>query len=198
LLQLWISADMSRLPGLVPAELDAYQGRVYESIAGGDRAKDASFPLTHADGALVGPFNPLLFSPNVGDAVQQLGAAIRFHCGLSGPVREVAILAVATQHDCEFERWAHEPIARRVGVSDNQIAALRAGAVPAFDNEDEDVAAAYQLCAESIENGRVGDATYERAVAELGNAGVVELVTLLGYYGLLAQLMNVFEIGVPD
>lgn len=43
---------------------------------------------------------------------------------LSAPVRELAILAVATYHNCELERWVHESIARKVGFPDDQIAAL--------------------------------------------------------------------------
>jgi 4-carboxymuconolactone decarboxylase len=42
---------MTRLPGLRPNELDDDQRRLYDAIAGGDRAKDASFPLTDDDGA---------------------------------------------------------------------------------------------------------------------------------------------------
>jgi len=187
---------MTRLAGLTPNELDDDQHGVYESIAGGDRAKDGSFPLTDATGALVGPFNPLLYSPRVGDAIQQVGAAIRFHCELSAPVRELAILIVATVYDCEFERWAHEPIAKRVGLNDEQIKAVRASTRPSFDSIE--LSASYQFCTETLQQGKVDDSTYNAVVEQLGQQGVVELVALLGYYGLLAQLMNVFEIGIPE
>ena len=187
---------MTRLAGLTPDELDDNQYRVYDAIAGGDRAKDASFPLTDPTGALVGPFNSLLYSPNVGDAIQQVGAAIRFHCELPAPVRELAILIVATHYNCEFERWAHEPIAKRVGLSDKQIKAVRSGARPTFDSIELDTS--YELCKVTLQQGRVDDLTYNAAIAQLDQQGVVELIALLGYYGLLAQLMNVFEIGIPE
>jgi 4-carboxymuconolactone decarboxylase len=186
----------SRLPRLARTALDTDQVRVFDAIAGGDRAKDGSFPLTDREGALVGPFNALLFSPNVGDAIQQVGGALRFHCGLEPAVRELAILVVATHHDSEFERWAHEPIARRVGLSDGQVADLRAGLPPDFDSDT--LTAVYDLCAATMAGGLVEDDVYRRAADELGDAGVFELVTVLGYYGLLAQLMNVFEVGLPE
>ncbi|MFT7476458.1 MAG: 4-carboxymuconolactone decarboxylase [Verrucomicrobiales bacterium] len=186
----------SRLPRLTRDVLDPDQLRVFDAIAGGDRAKDGSFPLTDRDGALVGPFNALLFSPNVGDAIQQVGAALRFHCGLEPAVRELAILVVATHHDSEFERWAHESIALRVGLSDEQVAALRAGTRPEFDSDELTVV--YNLCAATVAGGLVDDLTYRQASDTLGNEGVVELITVLGYYGLLAQLMNVFEVGLPE
>ena len=186
---------MSRLEGLRPEDLTGEQRELYESIAGGDRARDASFRLTEADGSLVGPFNTLLLSPVVGNAVQSVGAAIRFGCGLSPLVREVAILAVAAHRRSPFEWWAHEPIGRRAGLTDAQMAALRAGDTPAFD--DPAAAAAHAFCQELIAGGRPGDAAYEAAREALGLDGVMELVTLVGYYTLLAQLMETFDVGVP-
>ena len=186
---------MNRLRGLRPEELSDEQQRLYESIAGGDRARDASFRLTEDDGSLVGPFNTLLLSPVVGDAVQSVGAAIRFGCGLSSLVREVAILAVAGHRRSPFEWWAHEPIARRAGLTDTQITALRSGEAPEFD--DETAAAAYAFSQALIAGGRPDDATFEAARDALGLDGVMELVTLVGYYTLLAQLMETFDVGVP-
>lgn len=185
-----------RLPGLTREDLDADQCQVFDAIAGGDRAKDGSFPLTDRDGALIGPFNALLFSPNVGDAIQQVGSALRFHCDLDPAVRELAILVIATHHDCEFERWAHEPIALRAGLSDAQLGALRAGSRPDFDSDE--LGDVYDLCIATLEAGTVDEAIYRPAVDALGIDGVFELVTVLGYYGLLAQTMNVFEVGLPE
>lgn len=187
---------MARLPGLPPDNLNPEQRALYDSIAGGDRAKDASFPLTDESGALVGPFNVLLYSPGVGDVIQQLGAALRFHTELSAPVRELAILVVATYHDCEFERWAHESIAKRVGLTDDQIAALRAGTRPEL--EADDLIAAYEVCRSILHDKSIEDDVYGRALEALGQERLVELIMVVGYYGLLAQLMGAFEIGPPD
>ena len=186
---------MSRLPDLRPEALSAGQRALYESIAGGDRARDASFRLTEADGSLVGPFAALLLSPTVGDALQAVGAAIRFGCGLSPLVREVAILTVAAHHRSPFEWWAHEPIARRAGLTDDHLAALHSGETPDFDDE---AAAAYAFSRALIAGRRPDDATFEAARVSLGLDGAMELVTLVGYYNLLAQLMDTFEIGVPN
>ena len=186
----------ARLRGLTPHELDEDQRRVYESIAGGDRAKDASFPLTEADGSLVGPFNALLYSPDVGDAIQQVGTAIRFHCSLSSRIREIAVLSVAAHWRSPFEWWAHEPIGRRAGLGDDEIAALHAGADPAFDDPTDE--AAHALCQAVLATGGSDDETYARAHALLGDQGTFELVALVGYYSLLAMTMQVFEIGVPE
>ena len=186
---------MSRLRGLPPEELSEAQGRLYELIAGGDRARDASFRLTEADGSLVGPFNVLLLSPVVGEAVQSVGAAIRFGCGLSPVVREVAILAVAARWRSPFEWWAHDPIARKAGLTDAQIRALYDGETPSFD--DDTAAGAHAFVRALIDGKRPDDAVFGAAHTALGADGIMELVTLVGYYTLLAQLMQTFDVGVP-
>lgn len=187
---------MSRLPDLRPDGLSDEQRRLYDAVAGGDRARDASFRLTEADGSLVGPFGALLLNPSLGDALQKVGAAIRFGGTLDPAVREVAILAVAAEHRSAFEWWAHEPVARRAGLTDAQITALRAGEAPAFD--DGAATAAHAFSTALIAGGRPDDATFETAREALGLDGIMELVTLVGYYTLLAQLMDTFDIGVPS
>lgn len=186
---------MNRMPDLRPEVLDEAQRGLHDRIAGGDRARDASFRLTEADGSLVGPFGALLLSPTVGDALQQVGAAIRFGCGLSPKVRELAILAVAAEHRSSFEWWAHEPIARRAGLSDEQIRDLHAGRSPAFD--DDATAAAHSLCRALLAGRRPDDDAFDAARQAFGDGGVMELVSLVGYYRLLAQLMDTFDIDVP-
>ena len=186
---------MSRLPDLRPEVLSGEQGALYESIAGGDRARDASFRLTEADGSLVGPFAALLLNPVLGDAVQSVGAAIRFGGTLSPLVREVAILAVAAHHRSPFEWWAHEPIARRAGLRDDQIRDLYSGRTPTFD--DEAATAAHALAVVLLAGRHPDDEVFGAARDALGDGGVMELVTLVGYYNLLAQLMDTFNIDVP-
>ncbi len=186
---------MSRLEGLRPEDLTDEQQHLYESIAGGDRARDASFRLTETDGSLVGPFNALLLSPVVGDALQSVGAAIRFGCDLSPLVREVAILTVAAHWRSGFEWWAHEPIARRAGLREDQIRDLYSGRTPEFD--DEPAAAAHALCRALLAGRRPDDEVFEGARDVFGRAGVMELVALVGYYNLLAQLMQAFDVDVP-
>ena len=52
--------------------------------------------------------------------------------------------------------------------------------------------------AELVATGRVSDATYARAVAALGEAGLVDLVGVVGYYTLVAFTLNAREVPAPD
>jgi 4-carboxymuconolactone decarboxylase len=85
-----------RLDLIAPAELDPAQRALYDAITGGPRASQAgTVPITDADGRLLGPFAVMLLAPEVGNAMQQVGAKIRFGAALTGRERELAILSVA-------------------------------------------------------------------------------------------------------
>ncbi|MGK3201285.1 carboxymuconolactone decarboxylase family protein [Amycolatopsis sp. MEPSY49] len=181
---------MTRLPGLTPASLSDDQRALYDAIAGGPRA-GGPFPLTDAAGVLTGPFNAMLFAPSAGQALQRLGAAVRYETALGDRVRELAILAVAARWDCAFERYAHEPAARAAGVTDAQLAA---GTVP---DDLSDVEAAALRFVDALLEGDVDDVTYAETVPTIGNRVAVELTTLVGYYATLALQLRVFRVTVP-
>ena len=132
----------------------------------------------------------MLLSPPVGTALQEIGAAVRYHSELTDRVRELAILAVAAHWDCAFERAAHESIGRSVGVSDDELAALRAGR---FVPDDPDEAAAAAVVRALLERADLDDDEYAAAVAHLGERAVFELTTLVGYYATLALQLRVFR-----
>src|SRR5690242_19605325 len=122
---------MTRLARLPRHTLDADQRELFDQIAGGERAdQKPRFPRVGPDGALEGPFNAMLLSPATGRALQALGAQVRYHSVLSDRCRELAILSVAAAWDSAYERYAHEDIGRAVGLTPEEIAAVRAGADP--------------------------------------------------------------------
>lgn len=178
---------MTRPSRLRPAELDPAARRVYDAIASGPRAGSG---LVDDDGSLRGPFDAMLRNPAVGEPLQAVGAALRYSGLLSDRARELVILRVAGVRDSPFERATHEPIARRAGLSDDELAALAADAVVTWPDPVEDAAdtAARTL----LHHGPVDDDTYRAWVEVLGEARLVEVTALVGYYGLLADLLRVF------
>ena len=176
---------MTRLPVVKPDDLDGARRELYDRIAGGPRASGPQlFALTDVDGGLHGPFNAMLYAPRVGDALQSLGAAIRYGSSLGDRVREIAILAVAGHADSDFERYAHEAIGRAIGLDDALLAALRSGAEVALDDPAE--RAALATVRALLRTGDLDDAEYDAARAVLGEPAIVELTTLVGYYAMLA------------
>ena len=186
---------MSRLARLAPTMLGADQRAVYDAIAGGPRASGKQlFELTDRDGALNGPFGVMVHAPAVGLQLQELGAAIRYRTSMTDRGREIAILLVAVATGSAFEWYAHERVGRAVGITDAELDAMREGR---FAPEDPAELAISRLSVALLAGERLDDSTYAEIVGALGETQVIEVTTLVGYYRTLAQLMDVFDVGVP-
>lgn len=183
---------MSRIPRPTPDELTDEQRRLYDAITGGSRASGPQlFRLVDDAGRLEGPFNAMLLSPPIGDALQRLGAAIRYDGRLNERAREIAILAVAGHWNCGFEQHAHEPIARRAGLTDADLAALRDG--DRLDLDDPEEVAVLSVTRRLLTDAGLDRASFQAAVDALGADRVFELSTLVGYYSTLALQLRVFD-----
>lgn len=185
-----------RLPDLTPADLEPEQRTLYDDILGGPRGSGPQhFALTTTTGALTGPFGVMVHEPALGRSLQELGSAVRYGTGLTDRVREVAILAVAHATDSAFEQHAHERVGRAVGLTDDDLAALADGTFTSTDTVEE---AAYDLCRRLLDgNPRLTDDAYADLVDMLGTTAITELTVLVGYYRTLADLLAVFDVGVP-
>lgn len=182
---------MSRLPRFSPADLDDDQRAVYRAVTGGRRATGPqAFALTDENGALAGPFNAMLLSPPVGGALQAVGAAVRYESVLGDRVRELAILAVAAHWGSAFERSSHEAVGRAAGLGPDDLAAVRDGTSPPTADAVESVA--LETARTLLTGGGLDDTAYADAVAALGERGLFELTTLVGYYSTLALQLRVF------
>ena len=58
----------------------------------------------------------------------------------------------------------------------------------------ETLAVSYAVASELVRDHRISDATYARARAAFGEQGVIELVSVVGYYCLVALVLNAFEV----
>ncbi|MFD2415100.1 carboxymuconolactone decarboxylase family protein [Amycolatopsis pigmentata] len=182
---------MARIARLTPDQLDEHQRVVYDAIASGPRTANGVFSLTDEDGGLEGPFNAMLLHPAIGDALQRLGAAIRYRGELSDRAREIAILMVAAHRASRFERYAHEAAGARAGLTADEMAALREGIRP--DLADPAEAAVAAATERILAHRTLTDAEYQEIAAVVGPAGVFELTTLIGYYELLALQLRIFD-----
>lgn len=136
-----------------------------------------------------GPFLPLLRSPRLLDRVARLGEYLRFDSVLDARIRELAICAAARHVSNQFEWLMHAPLAVKAGVAESAIEALRVGARPKGLPADEE--AALDFAGELLRTHGASDASYQDAVAQFGEQGVVELTTLIGYFVMVSWLMNV-------
>ena len=124
------------------------------------------------------------FRPLVG-----LGTAILGRQKLSAKLRELTILRVATLSPARYEWVQHVPIAKAVGATDEQVAALERGTIDAacFDAVER---AVLRFTTEVLRDVRASDATFAEAARHLSAQEIVELILTVGYYMMIARLLE--------
>jgi 4-carboxymuconolactone decarboxylase len=182
---------MSRLPELRRDQLPAEALAVWEAVVGTRGSR-----LETSGGGLAGPFNAFLHAPAIGGKLAELGATLRYGTTLDRRLTEVAIITVGARWKAEFEWWAHARMASRHGVPEAVIDAIGTGTDPPFEAEDERVV--YLLARSLATRGVVPQQDYDAASQLLGDTGIVELVTLCGYYTLISFLLNAFDVQLPE
>ena len=185
-----------RLPLLDPQELSGAQRELYEreSTTMVPWADHAGFRSKTEDGKLIGPFNPVLFSPALGGAFLDLQAAEQRHTTLSKRVREVVILSVGAAWKSDYELYAHMAVGRSVGLSEEAVRMLAGGGLPAALSAPEQIAQRYTtpLCPAHPVSAEL----YHAAEQAFGKQGLVDMAILMGTYHLVCTLLNGFEVPV--
>lgn len=172
-----------RYPELRPEQMTEAQKRVYQSIAAGPR------------GGVRGPFNALLRSPDLADRVQKVGEYLRFSTALPARLNELAILVNARFWGSKYEWYAHRPLAEKGGLAPAIADDLALNKRP--ENMQADEAIVYEFCTALHTTHAVDDALFDRAVAALGERGVMDLIGVSGYYTLVSMVLNVAEVPLP-
>ena len=182
---------MTRLSFLRRDELDPATQDVWDQVIGtsGTRWLDES-------GALVGPFNAFVHAPAVGASLAGLGVKLLSGTSIERRLTEVAVITVGSHWKAEFEWWAHARMARDHGVADAVVDAIGRGEEPPFTAQDERIV--YAVARELMERGQLSQPAYAAARDLLGQAGLVELVSVCGYYTLISYLLNAFEVAIPQ
>jgi 4-carboxymuconolactone decarboxylase len=175
---------MTRYRDITPAEMDPEQKRVHDQIVSGKR------------GRFGGPFQLLIRAPGICEFAAPLGEHLRWGTSLPDRLSELAIITTARFWRAQYEWYAHASLAAQAGVPGAAIEAIRTGSVPQFSADDE--ALVYRVCSEIFRTQRLSDASFKEAVAALGEKGLVEIISLIGYYTLIGNTLNVFQVPLPE
>jgi 4-carboxymuconolactone decarboxylase len=160
------------------------QRDVAERIAAGPR------------GGLGGPFQAWLRSPELADRLQKVGEYLRFSSTVPRRLNELAILITARAWDAQYEWYAHHRLALIAGLDPAVADDIAEGRRPRSMQPDE--AVVYNFCTELRATRTVGDAALAAALELLGEAGVVDLIAVCGYYDIVSMTLNVAEVGLPE
>lgn len=167
---------MARLPYVDPATADPPARAVLDRIAA-------------ERGTIFNVYRMLAHSPRVLEHVYGLASYLWLDSTLEGPLQELVILRVAQLTGSDYEWSRHRDIARRVGVPDEQVAALAGwrDAARTFDARERAALAVAEQATTHVEAG-------EEPVAELrrlaGDQALVEVLVLAGLYGLVARVLR--------
>ena len=147
-------------------------------------------------GTTEGPFNVQLRSPEMGDLGQQFGAATRFATTVPKKLYELAIIITARHWTAQFEWTAHHRSALQAGLSPAIADAIAVGRRPPSMQADEE--AVYNFATELLETKQVSDRTFNSATRVLGERGVVDLISVMGWYGTVSMYLNVDRYPLPE
>lgn len=189
------AADPRRFKLIPLDELTPEQRVVADAIRAGARSKLKSSAASKP-GPLGGPFNVWLRSPGIGNLVQRLGEEIRFRSSLPPKLNELAIIVTARQWTSQYEWFAHHRLALEAGLEPAIAQDIARGRRPAKMDADERIV--YDFSRELHETKGVSDATYQAALDRFGERGVVDLISVNGFYVLVSMCLNVDRTPLPE
>jgi 4-carboxymuconolactone decarboxylase len=162
-----------------------------------ERQKEMSTRIAGRRGAVRGPFQVWLHSPELCDRVEALGAFVRFESSLPLRLRELSLLMAARHWDAQYSWNAHVDKAVEAGIDAEAVRAIAERREPVFEREED--AAFYRFCHELLEEHFVGEDTFRAAEKHFGAQGLVDAVGSLGNFSMLAMCLNAFQVDLqPD
>lgn len=174
-------ARNSRLPD--PTTLDAEQRAVADQVRAGR-------------GRLPTPFRVWLANPRLAGLLHPLGQFLADATSLTPAEREIAVLAAAQRWGAGYLLAAHAQQARAAGLDEEVVAAL-AGGRPARPHSERQQAVAAMMTA-LADDGAPSDQVFATAVANLGHAGVAEVLAIAGYFTAVGLAMKMYAVEPPS
>ncbi|WP_027365653.1 carboxymuconolactone decarboxylase family protein [Desulfotruncus alcoholivorax] len=124
----------------------------------------------------------------------RLGNSLLTQAELDERVRELVILRIATLCRSYYEWYQHEILARKVGVPEEQIAAVKEGPdSPVFNALEK---AALRYTEEVTLNVKSSDETFNEVAKHLNHRELVELTLTIGFYNLVARFLENTEVQI--
>src|ERR1700760_1572800 len=146
-------------------------------------------------GAVQGPFLMFMHSPEVAERVGHLGAYVRFEGSLDMKVRVLAAMTVAREFHAMYVWGAQTGGARRLGVPETTITAIRENHSRGIPAEDAQIV---DFTRQLLRRHRIDDATASAMRARFGDDELIQLTGAIGYYTLLSMTVNACELEPAD
>ncbi len=145
-----------------------------------------------------GPFAVLLRTPELAEPFANFVDLSLSEATSRIPLRlkELAIIVIARGFTAQYEWFIHAPRAARYGIDERAIDDIRRRRTPRHLRDDEELV--YDLVRELVDTRRLGDDSFARGQREFGEDGMVELVTLIGFYHAVSVVITAFDVEAPE
>lgn len=146
-------------------------------------------------GALRGPHSILLHSPPLDEHALKMGNYFRYNSSLKSPDKELAIITAAREKDCLYVWAAQVGAGRRGGLREEAIAVVKERRDPSGLEPHE--AAIVTYVRQLFRQNRVDQDVFDALKERYGIPWLIEMTTVVGYYAMLAGVVNAFEVPAP-
>ena len=147
-------------------------------------------------GGVARNYAAILNNPQAAGALAELGGYARYETPLPPRIKALAVLTAAREACGHYVWTVNQGAARDAGLSDDIIDAIREYRAPAGFNGDD--ATVVQFVLELLRQHRISDATFEAMRLLVGNAGVVDVLVVSGYYHTLAHTLQALDVDLPE
>jgi 4-carboxymuconolactone decarboxylase len=148
-----------------------------------------------ARGHMRGPFAVWLRNAELCENTLKLQEMFASRVKLERRLLELMILVAARLAGAQYAWFIHEPHALKFGVAPEIVEAIRERRTPEFTREDERLV--YDLTMELNTSRALSEGSYKRGMEMLGEQSMVELVSAIGFYAMVAMTLNAFAVSVP-
>lgn len=158
--------------------------------------QDVAEGVIQTFGGFRGPHSIMLLAPRLDERVLALGNFFRHDSVVKSPGKELAIITAVREKDCLYIWSAQVGAARRGGLREEAIAVVKERRDAAELQPEE--AAIVNYVRQLFQKNRVDQATFDAIKDRYGVQGLVELTTVVGYYAMLAGVVNSVELPAPE
>lgn len=174
---------MTRIPRATREELSAEDQQIWDRIH-----------AARSGGG--GPYSMLLHVPALAGRLAETEDYFRLNSALPDADREIIILTAARELEAHYPWTRHEIRAHNAGVRPEVIETLRAkGSFDKFTPREKLLA---EFTLSLLRDHKLPAALFARAEREFTRRQLIEAVGLVGHYGAISLVVNVFEVPSPE
>jgi 4-carboxymuconolactone decarboxylase len=174
---------MGRLPEIDETQLSADQRKIYDEIKS-------------LRGQVRGPFAVWLRNAELGAGTLKLQEMFASRVKLERRLVQLMILVAARFANAQYAWFIHEPHALQHGIAPDIVEAIRERRTPNFTMEDERLV--YDITLELNTTHTLSEATFKRGMAMWDEQRMVELISAVGFYSMVAMTLNAFDVQLPS